>query len=358
MDHGPADLTANRKALFSAESDYGTMYNMIIGHNIAQITRCAAIFSFADHLAAGPATAEQIAKAECLNIDATFRLMRACASIGLMTYDKALGFTATPLLKTLSKDDPRSLRDMAIVQAGQGHWAPWGQLSEAIKTGESQAQATLGSTVWDYFETPAGAEEAQAFTRAMGGLTKTLLSEAPRLIDTASVSFAVDVGGAAGSLIHSLLKQNLALRGAVLELPHAVANARSAAEAERLEDRLSIIEGNFFTEVPPADMYLLKNILHDWPDDACIEILRNCRRAMKPGGRVILIEIVMDDSPSSFVTHVDLTMLVVLGAKERTLAQFQKLLDAAGFSFTGLTPTATPFSLIEATPKVAAFVQL
>src|ERR1700716_3305534 len=99
------------------------MYDMICAHSVAQIVRCAALFSFADHLAAGPATADAVARVEGLNVDATFRLMRACAAYGLMRYDKERGFSATPLLATLRTDDPRSLCAMAMVQAGHGHWA-------------------------------------------------------------------------------------------------------------------------------------------------------------------------------------------------------------------------------------------
>jgi 2-polyprenyl-3-methyl-5-hydroxy-6-metoxy-1,4-benzoquinol methylase len=173
--------------------------------------------------------------------------------------------------------------------------------------------------------------------------------EAAPLIDTRSVGFAVDVGGARGSLIHALMKENPSLHGAVLDLPHVSADATRAAEALGLQDRLTVIGGDFLVEVPSADLYLMKHILHDWADEACISILRNCRRAIKPNGRVVLIEIAMDEiNPPPHTTQIDLTMMVVLGAKERTLEQYKALLTAAGFRFTRITTTATPFSLIEA----------
>jgi hypothetical protein len=349
MDHAKLTSPPDRDASFAAESDYGTMYNIIFGHSVAQMARCAALFSFADHLAHGSATAEKIAEAEGLDADATFRLMRACAAFGLMTYDKNTGFSATPLLNTLRKDDPRSLRALAVAQGGRGHWGPWGQFSEAIKTGEPQANAALGSSVWEYYATPAGAEEAEAFSQAVGGLTGAFMLEAAPLIDTRSVGFAVDVGGATGSLIHALMKENPSLHGAVLDLPRVAADATKAAEALGLQDRLLVIGGDFLVEIPSADLYLMKHILHDWADEACISILRNCRRAIKPHGRIVLIEIAMDEiNPSPYVTQIDLTMMVVLGAKERTLEQYKALLIAAGFRFTRITATSTPFSLIEA----------
>ena len=349
MNRARPPSPVDRHASFAAESDYGTMYNIIFGHSLAQMARCAALFSFADHLTDGPATAEKIAEAEGLDAEATFRLMRACAAFGLMIYDKNTGFSATPLLNTLRKDDPRSLRALAVVQGGRGHWEPWGQFNEAIRTGKPQASAALGSSVWDYYATPAGAEEAAAFSRAVGGLTSAFMLEAAPLIDTTSVDFAVDVGGANGSLIHALMRENPSLHGAVLDLPHVSADATRAAEALGLQDRLSVIGGDFLVEVPSADLYLMKHILHDWADEACISILQNCRRAIKPNGRVVLIEIAMDEiSPPPHTTQIDLTMMVVLGAKERTLEEYKALLTVAGFRFTRITTTTTPFSLIEA----------
>ena len=123
MNVGTPEAASSSETLFGGENDYAAMYNMICAHSVAQIVRCAALFSFADHLAAGPATAEAVARVEGLDVDATFRLMRACAAYGLMSYDKDRGFSATPLLATLRTDDPRSLCAMAMVQAGHGHWA-------------------------------------------------------------------------------------------------------------------------------------------------------------------------------------------------------------------------------------------
>src|SRR3981081_1261673 len=130
MNVGTPESVSRSETLFGGEKDYAAMYNMICAHSVAQIVRCAALFSFADHLAAGPATAEVVAHVEALDGNATFRLLRACAAYGLMSYDKDRGFSATPLLATLRTDDPRSLCAMAVVQAGHGHWAAWGRLDE------------------------------------------------------------------------------------------------------------------------------------------------------------------------------------------------------------------------------------
>ena len=336
--------------LFGDERDDSpAMFNMILGHAVAQVVHCAALFSLADHLAEGPAAAETIARAEGLDAAATFRLMRACTAFGLMTYDKETGFSGTPLLATLRRDDPRRLRAMAIAQTGHGQWAPWGQLGEAIRTGEPRAKATLGVDLWDYYATPRGTAEADAFSQFLAGISGAVSAEAARLIDTRRDSLAVDVGGASGSLVHALMKANPALRGTVLDLPHVAPAAAKAAEALGLGDRCSFVAGDFSKVVPPADLYLLKHILHDWGDATCISILENCRRALRSAGRVIVIELLADDiEPTPLLAQFDLTMMVVLGSRERTLDEYKGLLATAGWRFVRATRTATPLFLIEA----------
>src|SRR3981081_3128888 len=132
---GTPEAASSSETLCGGENDYAAMYNMICADSVAGIVRCAALFSFADHLAAGPATAEAVAGVEGLDADATFRLMRACAAYGLMSYDKDRGFSAPPPFAPLRTGDPRSLCAMAMVQAGHGHWAGWGRHDEVVRTG-------------------------------------------------------------------------------------------------------------------------------------------------------------------------------------------------------------------------------
>ena len=339
-----------RSTLFGAERDYSSaMFNMILGHVAAQVVHCAALFSLADHLADGPAAAETIACAEGLDAGATFRLMRACTAFGLVTYSKEAGFTGTPLLATLRRDDPRRLRAGAIALTSHGHWAPWGQLAEAIRTGKPRAEATLGCDLFDYFAKPAGAAEAEAFSQFLVGISSAVSAEAARLIDTRKVSLAVDVGGASGSLVHALMNANPALRGTVLDLPHVAIQAAKAADALGLSDRFSFVAGDFRNAVPPADLYLLKHVLHDWADATCDSILQNCRRGLRPGGHVIVIELLADDiEPTPLFAQFDLSMMVVCGSKERTLDEYKGLLAAAGLRFVRATATETPLFLIEA----------
>ena len=133
--------------------------------------------------------------------------------------------------------------------------------------------------------------------------------EAAKLVDTQSIRVAVDIGGASGTLIHSLMKENPALQGVVFDLPHVVPTAIKAAEDLGLQDRFSVVAGDFFaTAPPPADLFLLKLILHDWNDEACLSILKNCRRTINPGGRILVVESLIDEiGTPGFAPILDMT---------------------------------------------------
>src|SRR6516165_1674716 len=207
-------------------SDTDRMMQMITGYWVTQIVHAAATFSFADHLA-GAATAEEIARAEGTNLSATFRLLRSCASLGIVSYDGKSQFFATPLLDTLRKDNPKNLRGMALSWPAPGHWLPWGRFTEAVKTGQSQTVRALGAGLFEYLAVnPA---EAAAFAEGMTSLTSTVADETARVIDTSGVNIVADIGGARGAMLHALLRLHPHLQGIVFERPNVIASASAAA---------------------------------------------------------------------------------------------------------------------------------
>src|SRR5262249_46273014 len=157
------------------QNDADRMMQMITGYWVTQVVHAAARFSIADHLAKAPATAEDIADAEGTDPSATFRLLRTCASLGLVKYDGNSRFAGTSLLATLRKDNPQSLRAIAVSWPSAGHWLPWGRFAEAVKTGKSQTVPALGAGLFEYFAT--NASEAAAFTESMTSLTSTIAKE-------------------------------------------------------------------------------------------------------------------------------------------------------------------------------------
>ncbi len=323
------------------------MFFMIIGFWVTQIVRAVATFSIAEHMASGVSTAAEIAAAESTDPDATRRLLRTCASLGLLTSADGVHYQGTALLDTLRQDAPNSLYGWARAQGAPGLWLGWGRFPDAIRTGSRQAIPALGSEIFDYYaKTP---EEARYFTIAMDNLSAEVAGEVVRVLDTSQTALAIDVGGASGSLVHSLMLASPRLRGAVLDLPHVVPDAVAAAAALGLGDRFTAEPGDFFEAVPPADLYLLRYVLVDWDDEQCVRILRNCRKSLVGPGRVVVVDqLVGRPGEPGFAPLMDLCMLVLLPGRARDLAEYEKLFAAAGLRTARVIQTRTPFVVIEA----------
>jgi SAM-dependent methyltransferase len=162
----------------------------------------------------------------------------------------------------------------------------------------------------------------------------------------------VDVGGGHGLLLSTILRRAPEARGVVFDLPSVVTDAETTFKAAGVADRCSAEGGSFLEHVPGGgDAYVLKNIIHDWDDASAVTILRNIRTAIAPGGKLLLLEMVLPERASSFLGfQLDLEMLVTVGGKERTRAEYANLLARAGFRLTDVVGTVTPISIVEAIP--------
>jgi hypothetical protein len=245
---------------------------------------------------------------------------------------------------------PHSLRDIAIVHGSPGHWLSWGRFPEAVRAGAPRTEAALGMDIWEHFA--GNPVEGERFSNSMTELTAGLAEEVAGLLDTTGVGVAVDVGGANGSLLHAVLRTDPAMRGVVVDLPTVEATAVAEAEKAGLGDRVEVVGGSFFDPLPSGDLFLLKAVMHNWDDDSCVRILTGCRAALNPGGRVVVVEMPLGPvGEPGFAPLLDLNMLAVVAGRERDLAHYDALFAAAGLRRTGVVPTGSPQSLIEAVAK-------
>ncbi|GAB3444129.1 methyltransferase [Streptomonospora sediminis] len=346
----PTEPASGESGTTSADESYDSMFSMITAYWRTQVVAAMARFSIAEHLDRGVRTAEEIADLESTDPDATRRLLRAGAAIGLATSQDGVHYAPTPLLEPLRADSPRSLRSVALALTAPGHWLPWGRFPDAVQAGTTQAVAAYGTDIFDYYaRTP---DEAALFTQAMGNLTAPMTDQAAEYIDTSSTSLAVDVGGADGSLVQELMVHNPRLHGAVVDLPHVVPDSAESARKKGLEDRFSAVPGDFFESVPAADLYLLKFVLHDWDDEACVRILGNCRAALRENGRVVIVEMHMAPGDTGVAPLMDLNMLSVSpSGSEREIGEYDALLSAAGLRRTAThRPPRSQYCYLEAVP--------
>lgn len=324
------------------------MLQIITGYWISQAVGTAARLGVSDQLADGPRKSSEVAEAVGADPLNLFRLMRMLASIGVFTMDQQERFGLTPLGDTLRSGVPGSVRDFAVAETTPGHWLPWGKMYEAIKTGKPMCQPTLGMELFDWYSK--NPEEGEYFNGAMGNLSAAVSAEVTRVYDFSRVQKVVDVGGSHGILLAAILKANPHARGILFDLPHVTATARESLNSQGIGERCEVVTGNFFESVPPgAELHVLKQIIHDWSDSECATILRNCHQALKPNGKVLLVEMIVppDNSPS-MAQPMDLNMLVLCTGRERTESEYQDLLATAGFKMERVVPTLTPFSIIEA----------
>jgi len=329
-------------------TDAAAVLDLLTGGWVAQTLRAVALLHVADHLADGAATAEEVAKREGSDPQTTYRLMRAASSLGVFSYEGHRRFGLTGRGQLLRVDVPGSLRSLVLVENEHAHWRSWEHFPEAVRQGGTQVKEALGADLFGYFAQPENAEEAALFARAMGDLSGLVTQGAVAAVDTAGVTTVVDVGGADGDFVLGLLEANPRLHGQVLELPHAVEGARREAERRRLSDRFSAVPGDFFTEVPPADLYLLKMIIHDWDDQHCVTILRNCRSSVHESGRALVVEMVIGEiGTPDFATRVDMNMLNVTAGMERDLDEYDALFAAAGWRRAETYPVGGGYSAME-----------
>jgi hypothetical protein len=324
-----------------------TMLRMITGYWVSQIVGTLACLKIPDRLANGPLSCDELAKETGCDFEATYRLLRASASIEVLSTTTDGRFGLTLLGETLRSKVPGSMRESAIALTAPGHWLPWGRLAEAVRHGVRQTPATLGRELFEFYaENP---DEGGAFTGAMANVSGVIAEDVANVLDTSGARHVVDVGGASGTIVAALLERNPDLHGTILELGHVAPRARTTLGELGLSSRCKVVEGDFFKSVPDADIHILKQIIHDWDDEQSIRILSNCASALRAKGRVVLIERVLpEDGRPSFAPLADLNMLVLLPGRERTGKQYGKLLEAAGLRLERIIDTASTLQVIEA----------
>lgn len=330
----------------SAPSPQETLQHLLNGYRITQILYVAAKLGLADSLADGPKTVEELAAATGAYADALYRVLRALASIGVFEETAARRFALTPLAECLQTAHPESMRAQALF-FGEDSYRSWAELMYSVMTGATAFEHVFGAAHFDYL---AQHPEASAiFNRTMSESSRRSAAAITGAYDFSAAGTVVDVGGGQGMLIAAVLRANPALHGILFDQPHVVASAESILAEAGVADRCARIGGDFFASVPPGGgIYTLRHIIHDWDDERSITILRNCAQALAPGGKVVVVERVIEaGNEASWAKFLDLQMLVMNGGRERTAEEFHRLFTAAGLTPPRILPTATDASILE-----------
>jgi O-methyltransferase domain/Dimerisation domain len=330
-----------------APSPQAQLIQIATAYWASSLLHFAAEMELADRLAHGPKTAAELAQATGSDAPSMYRVMRTLSGMGLFSEDSSRRFSLTPLGEALRSGRPGSVRSSVLIFAGLAAKAV-AELNYSVKTGKPGFEKAYGMPLFEWLaKHPV---EASMFSETMVGFHGAEPAAVAAAYDYSKFETIVDVGGATGNLLAAILGRHPKPRGILFDMPHVVGDAPELLKTHGLTDRIAIESGSFIESVPAADgVYLLSHIIHDWSEAQCLTILGNCRRAMKPDGRLQIIEMVLppgnDPHPGKML---DMIMLTVAGGQERTEQEYKTLLGKAGFRLTQVVPTKSAVSIVEA----------
>lgn len=328
------------------------MLNLSLGAFIN--VRCislAAELGLADRLHERSLTAEELAAETGVDAPALYRLMKLLESSGLLV-DRGGGgrFATTRLGDCLRSDAPNSVRDFVRLGGNPSYWRIWADLDDSIRTGRSLPEGLHGVRFFDWLALDPALE--RLFDDSMSAVTAISSPAIVAAYPFGKLRSLVDIAGGHGVLLNHILRAHPHLRGTLFDRPAVLERARTAGHLDltALDGRLTLLAGDLFDTLPAGhDAYLLKWILHDWTDQEVLAILANCRRAMASEARLLVVEMLLEPTASSPVARwMDIVMLAQTGGRERSSDEFRELFRKSDFHLERVFPSASPFSILEA----------
>lgn len=325
------------------------MFQLLTGCYISGAVSCLARLGIPDLVEHGPKSAAELASQTGTDQRALYRLMRATACAGVLSEGPDGKFSETPLSAVLRSNANPSLRAFAIMHSSEWHGLGWSRLDYSVRTGKPAIDEIYGANIFKLFERRP--EEAHIFNQAMSDLSAI---DSPAVADAYSfrdIHSIVDVAGGHGLLLATIMARNPHLQGTLYEIPQVLAGAKEGP-LKPMMDRCTLAAGDMFSSVPSgADAYIMKHIIHDWPDEVCVNILSACRKGVNSGGKLLVVDHVIqpgnDFAPGKLL---DLQMLLFPGGRERNEKEFRDLFAAAGWRLNRIIPTATPEFIVEGDP--------
>lgn len=314
----------------------------------SRVLHAATEMGVADALAAGPLTCDALAQRVNAEPDALYRLMRALAAMGVFTELDDRTFALNEMSEFLRSDSPRSVRDLVRYLGVDWNMRTLAHVAHSVRTGAAAFDFVHGVPVFEYLAHHE--EDARLLDTALSRYSKGAAAAIFASYDFSRCSRLVDVGGGNGEVLCGLLQRQATMRGVLFDRPDVIESARQRIAASEVADRVDLLGGDFFDTVPSgADVYLLKNVIHDWDDERAVHILRNCRAAMRDDARVLLVETPLAGAnEGEFAKLMDVGMLATTGGRERTAQEYSEILNRAGLRLLQVLPTKSPNCIVEA----------
>jgi hypothetical protein len=332
--------------------DVERLVELIHGFRVSQAIYVIVMLGIPDLLGERSMGCRELAERAEADPAALYRLLRALAAAGLLHEDIGETFSLTSAGRYL-RTDVKGTRDAWVRNAMRPPiWQAWGDLLHSVRTGETAFGHVHGETVWQF--RARSSEDSAIFDLAMREGSERIAGDLLACYDFARLGHIVDVGGGDGTLLASLLASCAMTRGTLFDQPHVTANAADVLRRTGVSERCDIVTGSFFDAVPAgADAYLMKYILHDWDDDRCVQILNNCRRAMTPSSKSLIIERLLAPCNQGLQSKLsDLSMMVSLGGQERSKQEFSALFDQAGLALRDVMLLPGGLALLELEQRI------
>jgi hypothetical protein len=322
------------------------LIDQVMGYAYPAALRAAAVLGIADHLVDGPKTPDELAESTGVDGQRIHRILRLLATRGVFREDDEGRFELTHTAQYLRDDVPQSVRAAITMITSKAMWLSTGELATTLQGKDDVSfERLFGSTIWEHWSRDLPPEED--FHSGMRSMSEPEIQSPIRDYDFPEGATVVDVGGGHGGTLLLTLRENPTLRGILYDREHVLPHHRLTELGA--DDRWQTIAGDFFEKCPEGNIYLLKYITHDWDDERAALILRNCRKAMRPGGRVLLLDMVI---PPGNTPHpgkaMDVIVMSIYPGRERTQEDFRQLLASAGLRMTKVIDTKSYISIVEA----------
>ncbi len=328
----------------------GMVSKMIYGNWMQQCTYAFAELGIADVLKDTALTHTDLASQLGLNSAYLKQFLRCVGELGYVSFDTgAKTYAVTDIGSILGSDHPYSKRAEARLNGAEYRYMPWGYLVGILKNGNgSEFSPTVETGTLDYLQDKP--ELLEVFHEAMFKIWKTEDAKIVEAFDFKPFKKVMDIGGGKGSFLLSMLKHNKHLEGVVFDL------ATTFDEGDLDEDKR--LAGSFFEEVPDvADIYTMKNVIHNWPEDKTNQILQNVRTAMLSMNgidtpiadkRLLIIEnILPDDGTGDISNWMSLNFMILVDGRERNREEYKELGEACGFRLEKIYATETNRQILE-----------
>lgn len=266
------------------------------------------------------------------------RLMRVLAAEDLLHEGADGRFSLTEMGRFLRSDE---LGELAHFVGAPFMWDSWTHLHQAVRDGKAAFEHATGDGLFEYLQK--NDEDAELYHRAVDAFTRREARALAREYDFSAVTNIADIGGGLGTLVFELLDQWEHLRGTLFDRDHVIEQASERLASSEFFERVDLIAGDFTQAVPEGrDAYVIKHVIHNWPDETATQILRNCSEAMAEGGKVLVVEgILLPGNRKDGTRLLDLEMMVLCGeGRERTKQEFRQLFRAAGLKLERTVPLA------------------